>query len=499
MKPTLTLLTALLLAPLAALHAADDSALTKPNIIYILVDDLGYGDLSCYPNHAGAGTPNIDCLAASGVRMMQAYASPVCSPTRTALLTGRFAERSGVYGNHDGGIPGLGPQRASFVPRLQQAGYRTAWFGKWHQGWDVANHPANNGFDITFGFLGGMHDYFSPCVGDHHIGGPYAPHAYVFAGFRPVMQMDYLTDELTRRAIAFIGQQQSGPFFIYLAYSAPHSPMQAPDEIIRKHLPSGVDPKEAVRRAMIEVLDTNVGRLMAALNKNGLEKNTLVIFQSDNGAESERHNGGLHGTKMTAWEGGIRVPLIASWPGTIPAGRTSQAMCALPDMAATFLHLAGADAASAACDGVDLLPFFTGQRAGNAHHDLVWGPPGTKPTPDNVELLAIRQGPWKLVRDTKRKIDALYNLTDDLAESKDLSAEQPQQKAKMLAYAADYLKTCPPSCGRLAIRDTRETGDIKAMEELRAHCQELLDDEGAAKPAKPRPGRTTTDRSTNKQ
>lgn len=495
MKNKPSLLIALLLAPLATLHAADAAKQAKPNIIYILADDLGYGDLSCYPNHVGGSTPHIDRLAASGVRMMQAYASPVCSPTRTALLTGRFAERSGVYGNHDGGIPGLGPQRASFVPRLRTAGYRTAWFGKWHQGWDVANHPANNGFDVTFGFLGGMHDYFNPCIGDHHIGGPYAPHAYVFAGFKPVTQMDYLTDELTRRAVAFIGQQPRAPFFIYLAYSAPHSPMQAPDEIIRRHLKPGAAPEEAVRRAMIEVLDTNVGRLMAALKESGLEQNTLVMFQGDNGAESERHNGGLRGTKMTAWEGGIRVPLIASWPGTIPAGRASQAICALPDLAATWLHLARADADPAMLDGVDLMPFFTGQREGNAHHDLVWaltpqGPPGTKPTPDNVELLAVRRGPWKLVRDTKREIDALYNLTDDPVESRDLSSDQPSRKAEMVAFAADYLKTCPPSCGRLAIRDTREAGDIQAKERLRAHCQELLDDETGNKSAQPEAGRT---------
>ena len=371
--------------------------------------------------------------------MRQAYATPVCRTTRTAILTGRFPQRSGVYGNYDGAHPGIGPTRDSFPPRLQQAGYRTAWFGKWHQGWDVANHPLNNGWDVAYGFLGGMHDYFDAAVGDHYVGGPFAPHAFVFDGFRPVKNMRYLTDELTDRAIGFLREVKQQPCFIYLAYNAPHTPYQAPDGLIRKYLKAGADPVAAVRRAMIDSLDTNIGRLMAAMRNHALEQDTLVVFLSDNGAEKQSHNGGLRSTKMTVWEGGIRVPLIAAWPGRIPAGRTSDSLCCLPDLAATFLHLASAKTDLEPTDGVDLLPFWTGERTGHAHEALAWsidlrGPAGTQPRPDNSNLFAVRMGPWKLVRDAKREIDALYNLDEDLKETTDLSHQHPAKKSELLAY-----------------------------------------------------------------
>jgi len=461
------------------------SAETRPNIIMMLVDDFGYGDLSCYPHLGEVSTPQIDQLAQSGVRMMQAYATPVCSPTRTSLLTGRFAERVGVYGNYDGSNPGVGPLRDSFPPLLQAAGYRTAWLGKWHQGWDVSNHPLNNGFDLAFGFLGGMHDYYDATNGDHYIGGPFAPHAYMFDGFRPVKRIKYLTEELTDRAIGFIREEHRSPFFLYLAYNAPHTPFQAPDEVIRKYLKPGVDPVMAVRRAMIEVLDTSVGRVREALRERGLEKDTLVVFMSDNGGDNQSFNGGLRGTKMTAWEGGIRVPLIASWPGKIPAGSVSESICCLPDLPATFLNLARTGEQIVSGDGVDLMPFWTGKHSGNAHEGLVWaleiqGPAGTQPTPDNVALLAVRSGQWKLVRDQKREIDALYNLSADLPEAQDLSKENPEKKTELLAQAAAYLKDCPPSCGLMANRDTRAQGDKIRIQALRAHCKELLGESAKA-------------------
>ncbi len=459
----------------------------RPNLILILVDDLGYGDLSCYPHDHGVSTPNLDQLAASGVRMTQAYATPVCSPTRASLLTGRFPQHVGVYGNYDGAHPGVGPLRDSFPPLLQQAGYRCAWFGKWHQGWDVANHPLNNGFDVAYGFLGGMHDYYDAAKGDHYIGGPFAPHAYVFDAFKPVRKMNYLTDELTDRAISFCRETQQQPFFMYLAYNTPHTPYQAPDGLVLKHLKTGEEPVEAVYRAMIENLDASVGRLLAVLKETGLDRNTLVVFASDNGGVNEKYNGGLRGKKMTVWEGGIRVPLLATWPGVIPAGSVADSICCTPDVAATFMHLAGVDGKAAACDGVNLLPFWTGQRRGHAHDALVWsihvrGSSGTQPTPDKLDLFAVRKGTWKVVRDREHKTDALYNLEQDPKEANDLSAQQPQQKAELVAYGAEFLKTCPPSCGLIANQDTRAQGDRLSMEELRRHCQELLKNEPASRP-----------------
>ena len=234
----------------------------KPNIIFILADDLGYGELTCYNKNAIVKTPNIDRLAQNGIRMTQAYASPVCSPTRTCLLTGKFPQKSGVYGNFEGAIPGIGPSRKSFVEDIKIEGYKTAWFGKWHQGWDVSNHPLNNGFDLGYGFLGGMHDYWDVSNGDHYIGGPFAPNAFVFDGFRVAKSMRYFTEEITDRAVKLIQEKSSVPFFMYLAYNAPHTPFQAPDKAILKYLKAGCDTLEAVRSAMIDVMDQNIGRVL---------------------------------------------------------------------------------------------------------------------------------------------------------------------------------------------------------------------------------------------
>ena len=453
----------------------------NPNIILIMTDDLGYGDLSCYPALYDVQTPNIDRLAESGVRMTQAYsAGPVCSPTRASFLTGRFPQRVGVYGNYDGATPGVGPLRDTFPRLLQRAGYRTAWFGKWHQGWDVSNHPLNNGFDVAFGFLGGMHDYFNAAKGDHYIGGPFAPHAYVFDQFRPVEKMDYFTMEVNRRAIDFIRESKDRPFFIYLAYNAPHTPIQAPDEAVLKYLGDGKDPVAATRRAMIDVLDQCIGDLMETLKQEGLHDDTLVVFTSDNGAEDARYNGGMRGTKMTAWEGAARVPLIATWPNKLPAGRSSSAICSTPDLTATILKLAKADTESLELDGVDLMPFWKGTQAGNAHDGLVWsigiqGGVDAEPTPDSIELLAVRLGDWKLSCDKKRDVDALYDLKTDPGEKNDVSAQYPEKRAELIAYGAAFLKTCPPSCGPMANRNTREHGDRLEYDALRAHCKELLE------------------------
>jgi arylsulfatase A-like enzyme len=451
----------------------------RPNMVLILADDLGYGDLQCYGKTSGCSTPHLDRLAASGVRMTQAYATPVCSPTRASVLTGRFPEKIGVFGNHDGANPGLGRGRESFVPRLQRAGYRCAWFGKWHQGWDLANHPLNNGFDVGYGFLGGMHDYVNPAKGDHPVGGPFATQALVFDGFKPAQEMKYLTEEVTDRAVGFIRDTRDQPFFLYLAYNAPHTPLQAPDDLLLPHLRAGVEPREAVYRAMVESLDAQVGRVFAVLEECGLQRDTLVVFVSDNGGASERHNGGLRGSKMTVWEGGIRVPMVASWRGRIPEGRVSESMCCMADLAATFQEVAGVTEHGGDQDGVNLLPYWCGLQAGNAHHALVWsihvtGPPGARPTPENLSLFAVRKGGWKVVRDRQHHTDALYDLERDPAETRDLSGQEPLKKRELLEMGRKFLETCPPGSGQLAQQDTRVTGGREAERKMLQRCRELL-------------------------
>ena len=436
----------------------------KPNIIFILADDLGYGELTCYNTDAPVKTPNIDRIAKTGVLMTQAYASPVSSPTRACFLTGKFPQKSGVYGNYEGANPGIGIQRKAFPEVMQQNGYRTSWFGKWHQGWDVSNHPLNNGFDIAYGFLGGMHDYWDVANGDHYIGGPFAPHAYVFDNFKPVPKMEYFTDEITNHAIAEIDKKSDKPFFMYLAYNAPHTPIQAPDKAILKYLKQNCDTIEAVRCAMLDVMDQNIGRILDNLQQKGLANNTLVVFMSDNGGDKEIYNGGLRGTKMTAWEGGVREPLIACLPGKIPAKSTSKSICSIVDMAATFINISADNKKSEFGDGIDLMPYWQGKKKGNVHEGLVFsieikGKVGELPSIENIQLLGVRLGDWKWVKDVKRNINALYNLDEDLAERKDLSESNPAKKAELIEYAKNYLAQCPPDCGRISAKETRTNGD----------------------------------------
>ncbi len=476
----------LLVSILAVIPIQANSA-DRPSIIFILADDLGYGDLSCYPNSRPGATPMIDRLAREGVRMTHAYAAfPVCSPTRTALMTGRYPQRDGVYGNADGSTPGARAELEFLPVRLKQAGYRTGWLGKWHLGWDVANHPVNHGFDVSFGFLGGMHDYFDPREGDHYLGGPFAKNAWVFDGIKPVATMEYLTRAITRRAIEFVRTTPADqPFFLFLAYNAPHTPLQAPDDAILRHLRRDEEPVEAVRRAMIDELDSGVGAVMDALRDSGREKETLVIFTSDNGGTGREHNGAFRGGKMSLWEGGIRVPLIASWPGHLPAGRSCESMAITHDLTATTLSLAGVAVPADRIDGVDLMGYWTGQKTGDAHDWLAWslgpkGGPGTKPTIANTERWSVRRGPWKLVRDGEKGASGLFDLSQDESESKNLEPDHEEKVAELTAIFEGWLATTAPACGPIQRTDTRPGGDDRKLADLREHCRRLLEEKKPA-------------------
>ena len=478
-KHIITLCAALSSTALSSTAAAVQTK-SQPNIIFILVDDMGYGELSCYHAKTKTPTPNLDALAQSGVRMTQAYASPVSSPTRASFLTGYFPQNVGVFGNSDGTSPGIGPMRPCFVNQLKAGGYNTAWFGKWHQGWDVSNHPINNGFDTTYGFLGGMHDFFDATEGDHYVGGPFAKNCYLFDGIKPVTEMKYLTEELTDRAVSFINKQRKEkPFHIYLAYNAPHTPIQAPDDAILKYLKMGYEPLEATRYAMMDVLDAQVGRVIKAVSDKAMREETLIVFMSDNGPETESFSGELRGKKMTAWEGGIRVPMIASMPGTIPAGTTSESICSIVDMASTFIGLEKGDNNYQYGDGVNLMPYFSGTKKGNAHDNLVFsvhlgGKPFVTPTPEKLQLFAVRMGDWKLVVDNGRKVNALYNLKNDLSEQHDLSDEYAEKKAALMEYGRTFLSKSTPASSKIRGINTRIDGDTIKKYELIDHCDKLM-------------------------
>ncbi len=401
----------------------------QPNVILIVGDDMGYADVG-FHGCKDIPTPHLDALAKSGVRFTNGYVSgPYCSPTRAGLLTGRYQTRFGHEFN-PGGVQatkaGLPLTESTIADRMKAAGYRTALIGKWHLGTDE-RHPQKRGFDDFFGFLGGAHDYFKPDG--------------ILRGTQPANEKAYLTDAFGREAVAFIDANKAKPFFLYLAFNAVHTPMQADDPRLKKF--EGIkDKQRQTYAAMMSALDDAVGTVMKKLADEKLTENTLVTFISDNGGPTMKAtsvngsvNTPLRGSKRTTLEGGVRVPFFVSWPGTVKAGTTDDRPVIQLDLHATALSAAGVTPkAEWKMEGVDLLPYLSGKEKGNPHDALFWR---------FGKQMAIRQGDWKLVRydlgaEGKSGLsDAkLYNLKDDIGEATDLSAKHPD-KVKELQAAWD--------------------------------------------------------------
>ena len=345
----------------------------QPNIVVILADDLGYGELSCQGNPQ-IPTPNIDSIARNGVRFTNAYvSSPYCAPSRAGLLTGRYQTRFGHERNVVGDANlnpsiGLPLGEATIADLLKRAGYATGAFGKWHLGAAPKFHPQRRGFDEFFGFLHEGHFYLPP----PYKGGttrlrsnepPYDQNNPLMRGSAPAEEQLYLTDAITREATAFIDRHADAPFFLYVPYNAVHSPMQAATEYMRRFNGIG-DEHRQVFAAMLAAMDDGVGAILRRLRERSLEEDTLVIFLSDNGGptgELTSSNAPLRGFKAQLWEGGIRIPYMMQWKGRIPAGRTLHPPIISLDILPTALAAAGAPApASPRLDGADLLPLVTG-------------------------------------------------------------------------------------------------------------------------------------------
>lgn len=452
-----------------ALAACCCAATERPNIILVVADDLGWGDLGCYPKGKAWGeeaktpTPNIDALAASGVRCTQGYATGmVCAPSRAALLTGRNQQRFGYYGFEDSLAPI--PRDLKLLPEaLQQAGYRTGMIGKWHFSSAPGSWPLDRGFERFFGFLGGQHDYYQPTVGEKMHGLGRSSDAFIYDQDKTVFEVKFLTDEFTDRAIDFMGQESDKPFFLYLPYNAPHPPMQVTWSFLEKYAKQRADgnfTSRDIARAMIENLDENVGRLRAWLKEKGLLENTLIVFTSDNGGSDGgpgrmlQHNGGLKGRKSTFYEGGIRVPFILSWPDGLPAGEVYEKPVSQLDFYPTFLALARNPPGKAQpLDGIDLIPFLTGKDAGVPHPRMFW-------CAGNTVAWAVRDNNWKLVREDidpttlggKFRGDGprqyklqLYDLAADREESNDLIEANPGVAARLQTLMDDFRSQLKPS------------------------------------------------------
>jgi arylsulfatase A-like enzyme len=407
--------------PLASSHAAA----SKPNILFIVGDDMGYADVG-FHGVKDIPTPHLDALAASGVRFTSGYVSgPYCSPTRAGLLTGRYQNRFGHEFNPGGNNSGLPLTETTIANRLKAAGYATGLVGKWHLGGQPAMQPLQRGFDEFFGFLGGAHSYFAA--------------AGMLRGNEPVKNLDYTTDAFGREACAFIEKHKGRPWFLYLAFNAVHTPMHATDDRLAK-FPNVADKQRRTYDAMMLALDDAVGKVRAKLAETGQAENTLITFISDNGGPTMPGttingsvNAPLRGSKRTTLEGGIRVPFVVAWPGRIKPAVFDQPVIQL-DLNATALAAAGIEEKHEwNLDGVNLLPFLDGKKSGPPHDALFWR---------FGEQMAVRSGDWKLVRyDAVADGGAarrgavsslkLYNLASDIHEDKDLAAAMPD-KAKEL-------------------------------------------------------------------
>ena len=428
MRPTLPLLLGLVLAGLAASPAsAQPDAERPPNLVLILADDLGYGDTS--PYGGWIDTPHLDRLAREGLRFTDFYASgPVFSPTRAGLLTGRYQQRAGIPGvvyaapdrnRHHG----LHPHEITLAERLRAAGYATGAFGKWHLGYAPRYNPVHHGFDEFRGYVSGNVDYVS------HV--DQAGFYDWWDGDRLVNERGYVTHLITEHAVDFIERHRDRPFLLYLPHEAPHYPYQGPDDpafrIVNQPVREVRDSAQVRRayREMVGELDAGVGAVLDALERLDLDDNTLVVFLSDNGANRFGSNGALRGRKGSLWEGGIRVPALARWPGRIAPGRTADMPALSIDWMPTFLALADAALPTGhRLDGVDLGPVLFEARD-LAPRPLFWA---------YNDQTAARDGRWKLVRDLSGEPGpALYDLAADPAETTDLAAREPERVRRMTA------------------------------------------------------------------
>lgn len=400
----------------------------RPNVVVVLVDDLGYRDLSCM-GCEDFETPNLDALAASGVRLTQGYVShPYCSPSRAGLLTGRHQQRFGHEHNprydEADDQTGTDVNEAMLPALLEGTGYRTALVGKWHVGAGEPFRPLARGFDEFFGFLGGGHHYFLADEASEYRGA-------LWRGAAPTDQSPtYLTDDLTDEAVAFVERSAGEPFFLLLAYNAPHSP----DHVTEEYLGPLADIEHGGRRryaGLVAGVDAGVGRLLATLEEKGLREDTLVVFLSDNGGRrGVSDNRPLRGNKGWLHEGGLRVPFFWSWPGHLPSGAVYDEPVTALDILPTILAGAGA-ALPEDLDGVDVLPYLAGERAGAPHTELHWRVCGG-------EGWAVRRGDWKLVRDVAMPGAELYDLAADVGEDRDLAAEHPGVAAELEALHAAW-------------------------------------------------------------
>ena len=411
-------------APLLPLGMKAAAPAARPNVILILSDDQGYGDLSLHGN-PHLSTPNLDGLAKSGVEFTRFYVSPVCAPTRASLMTGRYAIRTNVHGV-TGGRETMRAEEVTIAGTLKSAGYRTALFGKWHLGEHYPYVPHARGFDEYIGFrTGHWNNYWD---------------SEVERNGKPLKLKGFITDALTDQAIRFMDAKGPDPFFIYLAYNVPHVPLQAPEKYWSHFKNSGLEQEAAAIYSMVASLDDNIGRLLAHLDRTGLADNTVVIFLSDNGPLHTRYNCGLRGNKGSVYEGGNRSPFFLRWPKRVPAGVKVDKIAAHIDVYPTLLSLCGvAKPAGADLDGKDLTPLLSGKSA--AWPDRMLFTIKQSPT-ENVPMYpgTVRTQRFNLV-DGKE----LYDIGEDPGEKRNLAADHPEVVKRLRTAYEEWFHAAVPT------------------------------------------------------
>lgn len=435
----------------------------RPNIVWLIVDDLGYGELGCQGNDQ-VPTPHIDSLAKSGVRFTSGYVTAsYCSPSRAGLMTGRYQTRFGHEMNPTGKHnlnpkAGLPLSEKTIADAFKEVGYSTGLVGKWHLGDTKQHHPMQRGFDEFYGFLHEGHFFVPPPydgvtsflrrkqlpaeargnrwldgkrIYSSHMGQnepPYDEHNPLRRGTTVIEESAYLTDAFTREAVDFIDRHQQEPFFLCVAYNAVHSPLQGAEKYMQRfaHIE---DIHRRVFAAMLSNLDDSIGAILRKLHACNLEEHTLVVFISDNGGPTKEltsSNAPLRGGKGSLYEGGIRLPFLIQWKGHLPAGKKYHSPVIGTDLFATSLAAAGAKDAQEFPERVNLLPYLLEERESDPHETLYWRM-GNK--------AALRHADWKLVRHGSREDSAweLYNLAQDLSETNDLSKSQPKLRSQLIA------------------------------------------------------------------
>lgn len=391
----------------------------RPNVLLIMTDDQGWGDIHSHGNDL-IDTPVMDALAASGARFDRFYVSPVCAPTRASLLTGRYHLRTGVHGVTRGRET-MRSDEVTLADIFKAAGYATGAFGKWHNGAHYPHHPNGQGFDEFLGFCAGhWNNYFDTTLERNG---------------QSVKTTGYISDVLTDAALSFIKQHRDRPFFCYMPYNAPHSPWQLPDKYFDKYKARGLDDTTASAYGMCENLDDNLGRLLRQLDDLELTDNTIVLFLTDNGPNSDRYNGDMQGRKGSSDEGGIRVPLFIRWPGQVPAGAQVTQIAAHIDLLPTLVELCRLPLPrTLPLDGVSLVPLLKGETAGWPDRMIFshWGRRGS-----------VRNQRWRAVVDRNGEWQ-LYDMIADPGQEHEVGKQFPPVldtlSTAYAAWLADVMK-----------------------------------------------------------